>query len=79
MNRCLWIMVLCGAFAAVGYAEPLRPNIVIIFTDDQGYADFACYGNEKNKTPRMDKLAAEGTRFTSFSPRPSAGRRVRRC
>ncbi len=43
-----------------------RPNILIIFTDDQGYADLACYGNQKNKTPRLDQLAKEGTRFTSF-------------
>lgn len=43
-----------------------KPNILIIFTDDQGYADLACYGNEKNKTPRLDQLAEEGTRFTSF-------------
>jgi arylsulfatase A-like enzyme len=43
-----------------------KPNIVIIFTDDQGYADLGCYGNKKNKTPRMDKLASEGTRYTSF-------------
>lgn len=43
-----------------------KPNILIIFTDDQGYADLGCYGNKKNKTPRMDKLATEGTRFTSF-------------
>ena len=46
--------------------KPLRPNILIIFTDDQGYADLACYGNKKNKTPRLDQLAKEGTRFTSF-------------
>ncbi len=46
--------------------QPLKPNIVIIFTDDQGYADLACYGNKKNKTPRLDQLAKEGTRFTSF-------------
>ena len=43
-----------------------RPNIVIIFTDDQGYGDLACYGNKKNKTPRLDQLANEGTLFTSF-------------
>lgn len=43
-----------------------RPNILIIFTDDQGYADLACYGNKKNKTPRLDQLAREGTLFTSF-------------
>ena len=43
-----------------------EPNILIIFTDDQGYGDLACYGNKENKTPRLDELAKEGTRFTSF-------------
>ncbi len=47
-------------------SKALRPNIVIVFTDDQGYADLACYGNTKHKTPRLDKLASEGMRFTSF-------------
>ena len=45
------------------------PNILIIFTDDQGYGDLGCYGSTLNKTPRLDQLAAEGTRFTSFIPR----------
>lgn len=48
------------------FAEAPRPNILIIFTDDQGYGDVGCYGNTKIKTPRLDKLAEEGTRFTSF-------------
>ena len=43
-----------------------RPNIIIIFTDDQGYADLGCYGSKNNKTPRMDQLAKEGTSFTNF-------------
>ena len=46
--------------------EAERPNILIVFTDDQGYADLGCYGSKTNKTPRMDRLAKEGTRFTSF-------------
>eukprot|EP00752_Nemacystus_decipiens_P016865 g15097.t1 len=46
--------------------QPLRPNILIIFTDDQGYADFGCFGSTTHKTPRMDELAAQGTRYTSF-------------
>ena len=52
--------------ASLATAAESRPNILIIFTDDQGYADLGCYGNEKNKTPRLDRLAKEGTRFTSF-------------
>ena len=43
-----------------------RPNILIIFTDDQGYSDLSCYGSEVHKTPNLDQLAKEGTRFTSF-------------
>ncbi len=42
------------------------PNFVIIFTDDQGYADAGCYGAEGFKTPNLDKMAAEGMRFTDF-------------
>ena len=50
-----------------------RPNILIIFTDDQGYADLGCFENKKNKTPRLDQLAKEGTRFTSFYAQPVCG------
>ena len=46
--------------------SPGRPNILIIFTDDQGYGDLGCYGSKTNKTPRMDQLAKDGTRFTDF-------------
>lgn len=59
----LLLSILCVASLACA-AE--KPNILIIFTDDQGYGDLACYGNQKNKTPRIDQLAKEGTRFTSF-------------
>ena len=43
-----------------------RPNIVLINTDDLGYGDLGVYGSEINKTPAIDKLAAEGVRFTDF-------------
>ncbi|MEC7678694.1 MAG: sulfatase-like hydrolase/transferase [Planctomycetota bacterium] len=46
--------------------EIKRPNILIVFTDDQGYSDIGCYGSTTNRTPRLDQLAQEGTRFTSF-------------
>lgn len=45
---------------------PPRPNLVVVFTDDQGYGDLGCFGSETIATPRIDSLAAEGTRFTSF-------------
>lgn len=43
-----------------------RPNIIFIFGDDWGYGDLSCYGNKEFSTPNLDKLAAEGTRYTQF-------------
>ena len=43
-----------------------KPNIIIFFTDDQGYGDLGCYGADKIKTPHIDQLAKEGIRFTDF-------------
>ena len=42
------------------------PNIVVIFTDDQGYADLSCFGGTHVNTPRIDQMAAEGAKLTSF-------------
>lgn len=47
-------------------AEQRPPNVVLILLDDLGYADLGCFGADKIKTPNMDRLAAEGTKFTSF-------------
>lgn len=44
-----------------------RPNIVIILADDLGYGDLGCYGARDIGTPHLDRMAAEGTRFTDFS------------
>jgi len=43
-----------------------RPNVVLIFTDDQGSIDLNCYGAKDLYTPNLDRLAGEGTRFTQF-------------
>jgi len=43
---------------------PDQPNIIFIMSDDQGYADLGCYGSQFVKTPGLDKMAAEGMRFT---------------
>lgn len=42
------------------------PNIVLIFTDDQGYQDVGCFGAPDIETPHLDRMAAEGMRFTDF-------------
>lgn len=55
-----------GAGAAAGAAAGApRPNIVLIVGDDLGYSDLGCYGGEI-RTPHLDRLAAEGVRFTQF-------------
>ena len=43
-----------------------RPNIIFIMADDLGYGDLGCYGQQRIKTPAIDRLAAEGMRFTDF-------------
>lgn len=43
-----------------------KPNFIVIFTDDQGYQDLGCYGAKKFKTPNIDRMAAEGMKFTDF-------------
>ncbi len=44
----------------------LQPNIILIFLDDVGYADFGCFGARGYRTPHMDRLAREGMKFTDF-------------
>ena len=48
-----------------------RPNIVFILTDDQGYGDLSCHGNPVLTTPNIDRLHAEGVRFTDFHVSPT--------
>jgi arylsulfatase A-like enzyme len=55
-----------AAAAAAPQAGSVPPNIIILFADDLGYSDLSCYGNPVIRTPNLDRMAAEGTRFTSF-------------
>src|SRR3954452_21928547 len=74
-GRCLFCFALMALVSVV--ASPFvphaqaaestsKPNIVIIFTDDQGYADVGVFGAKGFKTPNLDRLAAEGRVFRNF-------------
>ncbi|MCK4959431.1 MAG: sulfatase-like hydrolase/transferase, partial [Planctomycetes bacterium] len=65
----LLVVLLCLApVVSFGKADPVagRPNVVIIFMDDMGYADVGCYGAVGFETPNMDRMAEEGLRLTDF-------------
>ena len=63
-GRALLLTIL--SIGSASAADDVRPNIVLIFTDDQGYSDVGCFGAQGFETPNLDRMAAEGTRFTSF-------------
>ena len=69
MLRSLAVVATACLFAALS-ASPVRaadrPNIVLIFVDDLGWKDIGCYGNGFVETPRIDRLATQGLRFTDF-------------
>ncbi|MBI1372497.1 MAG: sulfatase-like hydrolase/transferase [Phycisphaera sp.] len=66
----LMVCVVGLACAASGVAAADRPNLVIILTDDLGYGDLGCYGADDIATPNVDRMAKEGTRFSSFYVSP---------
>lgn len=57
-----WLSVLAAEVLAAD-----RPNVIVILADDLGYGDLGSYGNQKFKTPHLDKMAAEGARLTQFN------------
>lgn len=60
----LSICVLCGICGSTPAAE--LPNVVILLADDLGYGDLGCFGHPTVRTPNLDKMAAEGMKFTNF-------------
>ena len=62
MTKALPLLLLLS----VGAGAEEKPNIIFIHADDLGWGDLSCYGQARFKTPRIDRLAAEGTRFTQY-------------
>jgi len=64
-----FLLLVCSmqvALLASAYGKKENLNVIVIFTDDQGYQDLGCFGSPDIKTPRIDKMAKEGMRLTSF-------------
>ncbi len=59
-------LLLLPAFAIEAADAPPKPNIVLIFVDNLGNGDIGCFGSTLHRTPHIDRMAAEGTKFTSF-------------
>lgn len=65
-TSCRWLLasLLCSCLCAEAWsAEPRRPNVVFILTDNHGAWTLGCYGNKDIRTPNIDRLAHEGTLF----------------
>jgi arylsulfatase A len=64
MTRLSFAFALLFPFLSAAAERP--PNVVIVFADDMGYGDLGCFGNKVIRTPNIDRMAAEGIRFTDF-------------
>ena len=60
------LIALAAAVNASADHHKKTPNFVVIFCDDLGYGDLGCYGNPTIATPNLDRMAAEGMKFTQF-------------
>ena len=66
----VWLVLQLLAVSSMATAAQL-PNVVLVITDDQGYGDLGSHGNPVLKTPNIDSLYAESTRFTNFHVSPT--------
>jgi arylsulfatase len=69
----LALLVLTSLVAACDTPDSRLPNFVLVLADDLGYGDLGVYGSREIQTPRLDRAAAEGLRFTSFYAEPLCG------
>lgn len=66
LTRLFVFVVAFGFYLLEGIGADRKPNVILIYTDDQGSIDLNCYGATDLKTPHLDGLAARGVRFTQF-------------
>lgn len=66
LQMLFFVMLLAGISEVTAQGNKSAINVIVIFTDDQGYGDLGCYGHPTIKTPNIDRMAAEGQRWTSF-------------
>jgi arylsulfatase A-like enzyme len=60
----VFALLICCIVFHFSYSQSPKPNIIYIYADDLGYGELGSYGQTKIKTPNLDKMAAEGMRFT---------------
>lgn len=66
LRRFLTLGAILIAWTSLQAADAPKPNIIFILADDLGYGDLGCYGQKKIQTPCLDRMAADGVRFTQF-------------
>src|ERR1700722_238389 len=73
LHRFLFLLIAASSllsFTPAHAASPTKPNLVIILIDDMGYGDIHPFGSQLNRTPNLDRMAAEGIKLTSFYGAP---------
>ena len=66
-----FVVQLCSDGLAQESLAGKRPNIILVMTDDQGMGDLSCMGNQVLRTPNLDSLFKQSTRFTDFHVSPT--------
>ena len=68
--KIIHILAFCALLAPVRASAARPPNIILILADDLGAKELSCYGSTRHRTPNLDRMAAEGTRFETFFAMP---------